>query len=59
MNVGSIVPALRYFAIALSGGAVRGLIWRIDYFSRGAITAAVVYQLFDRSRKKRGQLRVA
>ena len=37
MNVGSIVPALKYFAIVLRDSPVRRLISRIDCFSRSAI----------------------
>jgi hypothetical protein len=37
VNVGSIVPALRYFAIVLRDSPVRRLISRIDCFSRSAI----------------------
>jgi hypothetical protein len=37
VNVGSIVPALKYFAIVLRDSPVRRLISRIDCFSRSAI----------------------
>lgn len=37
MNVGSIVPALKYFAIVLRDSPVCRLISRIDCFSRSAI----------------------
>lgn len=37
VNVGSIVPALKYFAIVLRDSPVRRLISRIDSFSRSAI----------------------